>query len=43
MSSVSVNRFHDMIREGTLASDDRVELLDGVIVPRTVRNPPIHS
>lgn len=42
MSSVSVNRYHDMIQEGTLASDDRVELLDGVIVPRAVRNPP-HS
>lgn len=39
---VSVKRYHDMIKAGILGSGDRVELLNGVIVPKMAKSPP-HS
>ena len=39
---LSVSQYHDMIAAGILASDDPVELLEGWLVPKMVKNPP-HS
>jgi len=36
---LTVEGFHGMIRTGLLAEDDRVELLEGWIVPKMVHNP----
>jgi hypothetical protein len=36
----SVDEYHEMIQKGILKEDDRVELLDGWIVPKRPRNPP---
>jgi hypothetical protein len=36
----SVDEYHEMIQKGILKEDDRVELLDGWIVPKMPRNPP---
>jgi len=36
----SVDQYHKMIETGTLSEDDRVELLEGLIVPKMPRNPP---
>ncbi len=38
----SVREYHDMIRAGILGEDDPVELLDGWLVPKMMKNPP-HS
>ena len=37
---LTVQQYHDMIREGILTDDDPVELLDGLLVPKMPRNPP---
>ncbi len=37
---VSVDRYHAMIDAGILGPDDRVELLEGVIVQKMSKNPP---
>ena len=39
---LSVAKYHAMIREGILTSDDRVELLEGLLVSKRPKNPP-HS
>ena len=39
---LSVSQYHDMIAAGILTSDDPVELLEGWLVPKMVKNPP-HS
>lgn len=36
----TVDEYHRMIQEGILTEDDRVELLEGWIVPKMARNPP---
>jgi Uma2 family endonuclease len=36
----SVDDYHRMIQAGILTEDDRVELLEGVIVPKMPHNPP---
>jgi Uma2 family endonuclease len=37
---LSVEQYHDMIRQGILGSDDRVELLEGWLVRKMSKNPP---
>lgn len=37
---VSVERYHEMIRTGLLNVADRLELLDGFLVPKMTQNPP---
>lgn len=37
---LSVDRYHAVIDAGILGPDDRVELLEGVIVEKTSKNPP---
>lgn len=37
---LSIDRYHSMIASGNLTEDDRVELLDGVLVEKTTKNPP---
>ena len=37
---LSVDQYHDMIRNGILTEDDPVELLDGWLVSKMARNPP---
>jgi Uma2 family endonuclease len=39
---LAVSQYHEMIAAGILASDEPVELLEGWIVPKMVKNPP-HS
>jgi Uma2 family endonuclease len=39
---LSVSQYHEMIATGILAPDEPVELLEGWLVPKMVRNPP-HS
>jgi Uma2 family endonuclease len=39
---LSVGQYHEMIRSGILTVDDRVELLEGWLVPKMSKNPP-HS
>jgi len=39
---LSVSQYHEMIRSGILTEDDRVELLEGWLVPKMSKNPP-HS
>ena len=39
---LSVSQYHEMIAAGILPSDDPVELLEGWLVPKMVKNPP-HS
>jgi Uma2 family endonuclease len=39
---LSVSQYHEMIAAGILTHDDPVELLEGWLVPKTVKNPP-HS
>jgi Uma2 family endonuclease len=39
---LSVSQYHEMIAAGILTHDDRVELLEGWLVPKMVKNPP-HS
>jgi len=36
----TVDEYHQMIQKGILHEDDRLELLDGWIVPKMPRNPP---
>lgn len=37
---LTVDQYHAMIDNGILTSDDRVELLDGVLVRKALQNPP---
>src|SRR3954453_11490344 len=37
---LSVDRYHAMIASGILTEDDRVELLDGMLVEKITKNPP---
>jgi len=37
---LSVAQYHEMIRAGILAEDDPVELLDGCLVQKIIKNPP---
>lgn len=37
---LSVAQYHEMLRTGILGEDDPVELLDGWLVPKMVKNPP---
>ena len=37
---ISVADYHRLIRSGVLTEDDKVELLEGRIVPKMARNPP---
>ncbi len=37
---LSVGQYHEMIRSGILTKDDRVELLEGWLVPKMSKNPP---
>lgn len=37
---MSVERYHDFIESGLLTAEDRVELLDGVLVEKTSKKPP---
>ena len=37
---LSVDQYHRMIREGILTEDDRVELLEGLLVAKMTKNPP---
>ena len=37
---VTVERYHEMIRAGVLTAADRLELLDGWLVPKMPQNPP---
>ncbi len=37
---MSVERYHEMIRSGALTEADRLELLDGWLVPKMTQNPP---
>jgi Uma2 family endonuclease len=39
---ITVERYHEMIEQGILGPDERVELLEGVIVPKMPKHPP-HS
>jgi hypothetical protein len=36
----SVERYHEMIAKGVLTEEDRVELLDGMLVKKMTKNPP---
>jgi Uma2 family endonuclease len=36
---ISVQKYHEMIQKGVYTEDDRVELLEGWIVPKMPRNP----
>lgn len=36
----SVDQYHKMIPAGILTEDDPVELLDGLLVPKMIKNPP---
>lgn len=37
---LSVDRYHEMIRQGILTANDRMELLDGILVRKMTTNPP---
>ena len=37
---LSVDQYHQMIRAGILTEDDRVELLEGLLVTKMTKNPP---
>ncbi len=37
---ISVERYHEMLQQGLLTADDRVELLAGVLVEKMSKNPP---
>jgi hypothetical protein len=37
---LSVEQFHEMLRSGILTKDDPLELLDGWLVPKMMKNPP---
>ncbi len=37
---LSVHQYHAMIQSGILTDDDRVELLEGWLVPKMSKNPP---
>ena len=37
-----VERYHAMIRSGVLSDDDRIELLEGVLVEKMSKNPVHH-
>src|SRR5437764_5998889 len=37
---LSVDRYHAMIANGILTEDDRVELLDGILVEKMTKYPP---
>ena len=37
---LSVDQYHRMIETGILKPEDRVELLEGYLVPKMPRNPP---
>ena len=39
---LSVEKYHELIRSGVLDSDDKIELLNGWMVPKMSNNPP-HS
>jgi Uma2 family endonuclease len=39
---LSIDQYHQMVRSGILGEDDRVELLDGLLVRKMSKNPP-HS
>jgi Uma2 family endonuclease len=40
MFHISVERYHEMIRTGVLTDDDRVELLENLLVFKMSKNPP---
>jgi Uma2 family endonuclease len=37
---LSIDKYHAMIREGILTEDDPVELLEGLLIRKTSKNPP---
>ncbi len=37
---LSVDQYHEMMRVGILTEDDRIELLEGILVPKMSKNPP---
>lgn len=37
---LTVAQYHEMVRYGILTEEDRVELLEGVLVPKMSKNPP---
>src|SRR4051794_16444384 len=37
---LSVEQYHEMVRQGILGSDDRVDLLEGWLVRKMSKNPP---
>jgi len=37
---ISVDRYHRMVASGVVTSDDRVELLEGVLVNKMSKSPP---
>ena len=37
---MSVERYHEMVQSGALGADDRIELLEGVLVEKMSKNPP---
>src|SRR5689334_21534048 len=37
---LSVEQYHEMIRNGIFKSGDRVELLEGILVPKMTKKPP---
>ncbi|MBC6471457.1 MAG: Uma2 family endonuclease [Hormoscilla sp. GM102CHS1] len=37
---LTVEQYHQMIRSGILDSDDKVELLEGWLIPKMAKNPP---
>lgn len=37
---ISVERYHEMIRQGILTANDRLELLDGILVSKMTTKPP---
>jgi Uma2 family endonuclease len=36
----TVDKYHEMIRKGVFSDEDRVELLEGVLVTKMIKNPP---
>jgi Uma2 family endonuclease len=36
---LSVEQYHEMIRKGILTDDDKVELLEGLLIPKMSKNP----
>ena len=38
--TISVSRYHQMVAAGVITPDDRVELLEGILVPKRSKSPP---